>query len=113
MTIIRRNHADIRTPRSVREHEAAFEHQTADCSDIPEITEEEFGQAVRLGPGTRRSLSQGAILEIYKDKSGQYRWRLIASNGSILAVSAGGYESRQICMNHIGAMRAALAELGS
>lgn len=31
---------------------------------------------------------------IYKDKSGQWRWRFVAANGRIMADSAEGYVSR-------------------
>ena len=34
-------------------------------------------------------------VEFYKDASGQWRWRVIASNGRILADSAEGYSRRR------------------
>ncbi len=41
------------------------------------------------------------VFEVYKDKSGQHRWRLKAENTKIIADSAEGYETRQGCENGI------------
>ncbi len=41
--------------------------------------------------------------EIYQDKRGEWRWRLKAANGRILAVSSEGYTYKLDCfdcMNH-------------
>jgi uncharacterized protein YegP (UPF0339 family) len=32
--------------------------------------------------------------QIYRDRAGEYRWRLVAPNGDIIADSGEGYESR-------------------
>lgn len=32
--------------------------------------------------------------EVYKDRAGEFRWRLIASNGRIIADGSEGYESK-------------------
>ena len=37
--------------------------------------------------------------EVYKDKSGKFRFRLKANNGNLLAVSESGYASKQGCIN--------------
>lgn len=34
---------------------------------------------------------------IYKDHAGEFRWRLVAPNGRIVADSAEGYSSKQKC----------------
>ena len=36
-------------------------------------------------------------LEFYKDDAGEYRWRLVAENGNIVATSGEGYANRQDC----------------
>ncbi len=36
-----------------------------------------------------------ATFEIYEDDIGQYRWRLVHSNGNIIADSGEGYASKQ------------------
>lgn len=33
----------------------------------------------------------------YKDKAGEYRWKLTASNGEIIANSGEGYTTKQNC----------------
>ena len=38
--------------------------------------------------------------EVYKDKAGEYRFKLKAANGEIIAVSE-GYSSKTSCMNGI------------
>jgi uncharacterized protein YegP (UPF0339 family) len=35
--------------------------------------------------------------ELYKDKKGEFRWRLKAKNGEIIAVSSEGYVSSAGC----------------
>lgn len=42
--------------------------------------------------------------EIYLDKGGEYRFRLKARNGEIIAVSE-GYKAKTICMNGIESVR--------
>lgn len=41
------------------------------------------------------------ILEFYKDKRGEWRWRRIASNGNIIADSGEGYKDLLDCQ-HMG-----------
>jgi uncharacterized protein YegP (UPF0339 family) len=42
--------------------------------------------------------------EVYKDRAGEWRWRLIASNGRTIADSGEGYEKKYDC---IGALNLA------
>lgn len=46
--------------------------------------------------------------EIYKDRAGEWRWRFIASNGRIIAVSSEGYARRRSCWHAIGILSSAL-----
>jgi uncharacterized protein YegP (UPF0339 family) len=41
------------------------------------------------------------IYQIYKDAKGEWRWRLIAANGRVIASSTEGYQSKQDCLNDI------------
>ena len=43
--------------------------------------------------------------EIFKDKDGKFRFRLVASNGEIIAASEESFESRQKCENTIELLR--------
>ena len=36
-----------------------------------------------------------AKFELYKDAKGEYRWRLIASNGQTIATGGEGYEAKE------------------
>jgi hypothetical protein len=36
-----------------------------------------------------------ATFEVYEDRRGQYRWRLVHDNGNIIADSGEGYATRQ------------------
>jgi hypothetical protein len=38
-----------------------------------------------------------ATFEVYEDREGQWRWRLVHDNGNIIADSGEGYASRQKC----------------
>lgn len=35
---------------------------------------------------------------IYKDRRGEYRWRLVAPNGALIAESGEGYSTRSNCV---------------
>lgn len=37
----------------------------------------------------------GPTFELYQDRADEWRWRLVASNGNIVADSAEGYASKQ------------------
>jgi uncharacterized protein len=43
--------------------------------------------------------------EVYKDKGGQYRWRLVASNGKSIAESGEGYVEKQACLDGIASVK--------
>jgi uncharacterized protein YegP (UPF0339 family) len=38
-----------------------------------------------------------ATFEVYEDRAGKWRWRLVHDNGNIIADSGEGYASRQKC----------------
>lgn len=40
-------------------------------------------------------MSVVARIELYRDDSGDWRWRALAGNGEIVAVSGEGYRNRQ------------------
>lgn len=42
--------------------------------------------------------------EVYKDKRGEYRFRLKAGNGEVIAVGE-GYSSKQACLNGIESVK--------
>ncbi len=43
--------------------------------------------------------------EIYRDKAEEYRWRLVAANGKVLADSGEGYKNEGDCLSAIQAVR--------
>jgi uncharacterized protein YegP (UPF0339 family) len=51
-----------------------------------------------------------ATFEVYQDKSGEYRWRLRATNSQILAMAAQGYSDKRACMNAIESVRRDVAD---
>jgi len=54
----------------------------------------------------RRDSSQArATFEVYKDKAGEYRWRLRATNTQILAIAAQGYSDKRSCLNAIESVK--------
>jgi len=40
-------------------------------------------------------------VEIYKDKKGEFRWRIVSLNGEIIGASCEGYGSKQSCENNL------------
>ena len=48
--------------------------------------------------------------EIYRDRAGEYRWRLLHENGNILAISGQGYTSRSNARNGIKSLQRGVDE---
>jgi uncharacterized protein YegP (UPF0339 family) len=46
-----------------------------------------------------------AKFEIYKDKSGEFRWRLTHTNGNIIADSGQGYKAKEDAVNGISSLK--------
>lgn len=46
-----------------------------------------------------------AKFEIYKDKAGEWRWRLKSGNGVQIASSGEGYSDKSACLNGIKAVK--------
>lgn len=46
-----------------------------------------------------------AKFELYKDKSGEFRWRLVASNGQAIASSGEGYKTKESAKDGIESVR--------
>ena len=40
-------------------------------------------------------MSRKATFEVFRDRADEWRWRLVASNGNIIADSGEGYSSKQ------------------
>jgi uncharacterized protein YegP (UPF0339 family) len=43
--------------------------------------------------------------EVYKDRAGEWRWRLIASNGRKIADSGEGYEKKYDCISALNLVK--------
>jgi uncharacterized protein YegP (UPF0339 family) len=50
-----------------------------------------------------------AKFEVYKDKAGEFRWRLRATNTQILATSSDGYAAKRDCLHAIDSIKRAAA----
>ena len=48
-------------------------------------------------------------IQIYRDSQGQYRWRIIAANGRIIADGAEGYQRRRCALRGINRLRLAFS----
>jgi len=48
--------------------------------------------------------------EIFKDEAGEFRWRLVAKNGNIVAVSGEGYEKKAAIKRSIKSIQAKAAD---
>ena len=46
-----------------------------------------------------------ATFELYKDKSGEFRWRLVHQNGQIIADSSEGYTTKDNAENGINSVK--------
>jgi len=52
----------------------------------------------------KKKATRTAKFEVYTDKAGEYRFRLKAPNGEIIAVSE-GYRTKKSCMNGIQSVK--------
>ena len=53
---------------------------------------------------TKKKATRTAKFEVYTDKAGEYRFRLKAPNGEIIAISE-GYRTKKSCMNGIQSVK--------
>ena len=46
-----------------------------------------------------------AAFEVYKDKAGEYRWRLRMKNTKVIATSGEGYKEKESCLKAIDSVK--------
>jgi len=46
-----------------------------------------------------------ATFEVYEDREGKWRWRLVHDNGNIIADSGEGYATRQKCEQGLASVK--------
>jgi uncharacterized protein YegP (UPF0339 family) len=51
-----------------------------------------------------------AKFELYKSPNGEYRWRLKATNGQVIATGAEGYSSKAAAQNGIESVKRSAAD---
>lgn len=60
------------------------------------------GSLVVLGPASGQKKASGGLhFELYKDAKDEFRWRLKAANGQVLATSGDGYKAKADCQHGI------------
>jgi uncharacterized protein YegP (UPF0339 family) len=57
--------------------------------------------ATQSGRGAAEAPARSLTFEIYKDRGGEFRWRLLASNGQTIATSGQGYKEKRDCKNAV------------
>jgi uncharacterized protein len=67
------------------------------------------------GPSARAAADEKpaarvGTFEVYKDKGGEFRWRLRAVNKQVIATSGQGYKEKRDCMNGIESVKKNAAE---
>lgn len=60
-------------------------------------------------PTTRGEQPATGIVQVFKDNQGQYRWRLSAADGELLATSAQAYQTRDACHQAVDTFIQAMA----
>jgi len=61
--------------------------------------------SIRSAHGADAEKKAGAKFEVYKDKSGDFRWRLRTTNKNVIASSGQGYKSKQSCLDGIDSVK--------
>jgi uncharacterized protein YegP (UPF0339 family) len=51
-------------------------------------------------------MARGARFELFEDSAGEWRWRLVAANGNIIADSGEGYTTKQGAKRGIRSVKA-------
>jgi uncharacterized protein YegP (UPF0339 family) len=49
--------------------------------------------------------ASAATFEVYQDKGGEFRWRLRAQNGQVIATSGDGYKEKRACLAGIESVK--------
>jgi uncharacterized protein len=68
---------------------------------------------VAMGPGRPAPAvaeERGLTFEVYKDAKEEFRWRLKAGNGKVVAVSGEGYKAKNDCQKGIELIQAGAAK---
>ena len=70
------------------------------------------GVALFRAPAARAAADEKprAKFEVYKDRAGEFRWRLRATNTQVLASSGQGYTTKRDCMSGIESVKRAVAD---
>jgi hypothetical protein len=73
------------------------------------------GAAVVLRPAPAPAADEkphaaAASFEMYKDRAGEFRWRLRSQNKQILATSGESYKAKRDCLHSIESVKRAAAE---
>src|SRR4051812_29232525 len=53
------------------------------------------------GRGASAAPARSLTFEIYKDRSGEHRWRLLSTNGQTIATSGQGYKDKRDCKSAV------------
>jgi uncharacterized protein YegP (UPF0339 family) len=65
--------------------------------------------ALSQGPSARaadeKPAGRAGTFEVYKDKGGEFRWRLRAVNKQVIATSGQGYKEKRDCINGIESVK--------
>jgi uncharacterized protein YegP (UPF0339 family) len=56
-------------------------------------------------PQETSAVAAAATFEVYKDKSGEYRWRLRMRNTKVIATSGEGYSTKRACEEAIESVK--------
>jgi uncharacterized protein YegP (UPF0339 family) len=58
-----------------------------------------------LGQGKTKAKATTATFELYKDNGGEFRFRLVNSEGELMAASGKGYKTKAECQRVIDAVK--------
>jgi len=62
------------------------------------------------GPATAQEAKGGMTFEVYKDNAGEFRWRLKAANGKVIATASEGYKAKADCEKGIESIKSGAAD---
>lgn len=62
-------------------------------------------QGLSARAADEKPAARAGTFEVYKDKGGEFRWRLRAVNKQVIATSGQGYKEKRDCMNGIESVK--------
>jgi uncharacterized protein YegP (UPF0339 family) len=66
--------------------------------------------AQEKGQKDKAKAAKGGAVEVFKDRAGEYRWRVTDAEGKVIGMTTKGYDTKQECLKALEAVKETLAK---